>query len=91
MEKCKGTTQKEKKVAYISLLLVGIRRKHQRHQEGVCGKETRAERELILGPVQLTEGGEKKDKLKVLKQMDIVRGLRIQEESPNVDTVIYTP
>lgn len=37
-----------------------VRGKHQRHQEGVCGKETRAERELILGPVQLTEGGGKK-------------------------------
>lgn len=36
--------------------------KHQSHQEGVCGKETRAERELTLGPVQLTEGREKKDK-----------------------------
>lgn len=57
MEKCKGTTWEEKRVACISLLLAEISEgKHQRYQEGVCGKETRAKGELTLGPIQLTEG-----------------------------------
>lgn len=65
MEKCKGTTWEEKRVAHVSPLLAKVSEgKHQRHQEGVCRKETRAKGELTLGPIQLTEGGDSRTSLK---------------------------
>ena len=58
MEKCKGTTWEEKRIAHISLLLAEIsERKHQRHQEGVYGKGSKSRRELTLGLIQVTKGG----------------------------------